>query len=977
MKFLTFGFLFFILFSNYLVGSNYYNDSIKATKLSRVADTLVLKSDFDNAIIHFEGAAYYFKRLNLIEKYLEQFSGILYCLSIQRKTDRYLNYIRDIKPFIGNSEAAIWSYYSPLVSIYRVRGNYKKSIHYCHKALAILEGFDKKERDSLIELYNGLAMSFSHIKDYESSLKYYKIVINLLESENKNNSYVLSRTYKLIASVYLKMNNYVESLNYLDKAQQTLQNSTYMLKESLNEIIKDNLILVLIKHKKYNEAFNHLNKQFQNRNKYTNDLSLTRNYGRYYEGVKNYSKSKIYYDKSLQIARKKYKIKHRSLGSIYQDFATFYLEQDSTHKALNLYQKGITALVYDFNDTTNIYKNPNLNKILAENVLLTIFEKKAIALNRSYEQEGDEKALESALEVYGKADSLVARIRQNIQTEGSKQFLAETSLPVYEGAIATALRLYEVTQDAKYQEQAFLFAEKNKATVLLEAIKENEAKDMYLPDSLLEKETDLKVDIAYIEKKLYKEESKKTKMDSSKVKDYQNELFDLNREYEAFQKKIETDFPDYFALKYNEYTPSVSDIQKNLNDNSAFVEYFMGDSILYTFAITKNDFQVYESERSKEFEEVVRDYRKGLTDYRFFLDSTEVAQKLYLESAYQLYDWTLKETCSDFAENINQLVIVPDDLLSFVNFETLVKDDKSDFNNLENFLIQDYAISYAYSGRHLFEKKIDENKLANADLAYGGFAPIYESDELMAENEGEEDATEVAIRDFKTRGGYVDLPEAREAVKKIADLLGGKQWVGTEATEQNFKEHVADYNILHLAMHGVTNNDNPLYSKLIFTQTADTLQDDYLNAYELYTMKLNADLTVLSACNTGFGELKKGEGVMSLARAFSYAGCPSLVMSLWSVPSEETANIMYNFYDGLKLGKDKNVALRSAKLDYLQNAISERKHPFFWGGFIPIGDTIPIFEKPTNWTAYLFVGFGALTLIFISLFLINKRRKTI
>ncbi len=700
--------------------------------------------------------------------------------------------------------------------------------------------------------------------------------------------------------------------------------------------------------------------------------NLLKKIGLAHQCSKDYDKAKNYLSQSLEIVQSKYKGKHRSRAIIYRDFANFYLEQDSLLQALDLYQKGIVSLVYDFEDTTNIYKNPNLNKILAENVLLQLFDKKAEALERLYEKEKEDKMLLTALECYEKADSVIAKIRQGLQTEGSKQFLSENALPIYESAIGTTLKLYELTSDIKYQYMAFEFAEKNKALLLMEALQDSEAKDKYLPDSLLEKETDLKVEIAYIEKKLYKEQNKGDKTDSLKVREYQNTLFDLNRNFEAFQEKIEKEYPDYFNLKYNLYTPTVEDIQAKLADQSAMLEYFVGDSLFYTFAISKEGLKVFEMEKPDDFHSTIQDYRKALTDYRFFLDSTAVAQRMYFDRAGKIYDWTLKDVYNTF-ENKTQLIIIPDDALNFVNFETLVKDKNGQFNDLNNFVIQDYAISYAYSASHLFDFKKEGTKKTTEKLAYGGFAPTYGTDGLMAENEEEKE--EAAILDFKTRGGYVDLPEARNAVKKIAGLLDGKQWLAQEATEENFKKNAADYDILHLAMHGVTDNQNPLYSKLIFTQTTDTLQDDYLNAYELYNMKLGADLTVLSACNTGFGEFKKGEGVMSLARAFAYAGCPSLVMSLWSVPSEETANIMYDFYDNLHKGTDKASALREAKIHYLENAMPERKHPFFWAGFIPIGDTTPIFVSPTNWFFIINCLIGGLFLLGISIFIL-KNKKT-
>jgi CHAT domain-containing protein len=106
----------------------------------------------------------------------------------------------------------------------------------------------------------------------------------------------------------------------------------------------------------------------------------------------------------------------------------------------------------------------------------------------------------------------------------------------------------------------------------------------------------------------------------------------------------------------------------------------------------------------------------------------------------------------------------------------------------------------------------------------------------------------------------------------------------------------------------------------------------------IYNLTLNADLVVLSACETGIGELKRGEGIVSLARAFAYAGAKSIITTLWSVNDKSTMHIMEEFYRQLHKGQPKDYALWKAKMEYLQKAKSETAHPFFWSAFVPVGD---------------------------------------
>jgi CHAT domain-containing protein len=130
---------------------------------------------------------------------------------------------------------------------------------------------------------------------------------------------------------------------------------------------------------------------------------------------------------------------------------------------------------------------------------------------------------------------------------------------------------------------------------------------------------------------------------------------------------------------------------------------------------------------------------------------------------------------------------------------------------------------------------------------------------------------------------------------------------------------------------------------LIFSPTdTQTQEDGFLHAYELYDTRLNAELAVLSACNTGSGRVVKGEGVLSLSRAFKYAGCPNIAMSLWKADDNATHEIMIHFFKGLRTGMGKTEALRDAQLAYLAEHTGPQAHPYYWATFVMIGDDSPL-----------------------------------
>jgi CHAT domain-containing protein len=284
--------------------------------------------------------------------------------------------------------------------------------------------------------------------------------------------------------------------------------------------------------------------------------------------------------------------------------------------------------------------------------------------------------------------------------------------------------------------------------------------------------------------------------------------------------------------------------------------------------------------------------------------------------------------------------------------------------NKHPYLASRYVISYAYSTAYLKDANAGNRKAENN---FAGFAPSYKQYDYIGV-----DSTVHPMVALVVRSGQLPLPGATEEVNMISKMMKGESWLDEEATETNFKLHGDDYNVLHLAMHSLLNDEEPRYSELLFNYNKDTVNDGFLTIAEIYNLKLNAQLVVLSACSSGFGKIQHGEGPISLSRAFSYAGCPSVVMSLWKVPDLITTKIMKEFYDGLNKGMGKDEALRAAQQNFLRdNADPLYRHPYYWAGFVVIGDTTPL-ETQRPYLAWLLAG---LFVAGVGYVLIYKRRK--
>lgn len=295
------------------------------------------------------------------------------------------------------------------------------------------------------------------------------------------------------------------------------------------------------------------------------------------------------------------------------------------------------------------------------------------------------------------------------------------------------------------------------------------------------------------------------------------------------------------------------------------------------------------------------------------------------------------------ADSAKITTLVPDNFLNYVPFESLY-DARSG-----RFLGETHTVSYAYSlPLWLLHQKASYPALAAVRMT--SFSPAYRGEQLVHE-----------------RQQLHELRYAREEASRVAELFGGDQFGADDATKQAFLNRLADYDVFHFAMHSFFYEDDFNQSCLVFSG------GEKLYFSELYALHIPARMAVLSACNTGNGRLVKGEGIMSLARAFTYAGVASTVVSLWQAPDKETAEIMTLFYAGIAEGLSKSSALARAKRLFLANNPMKR-HPYFWAGFVANGDDSPLVSGSRHGVTWTGIGLGLVLVSVVFLWLGYRRR---
>ncbi|MCP4442714.1 MAG: CHAT domain-containing protein [Aureispira sp.] len=311
--------------------------------------------------------------------------------------------------------------------------------------------------------------------------------------------------------------------------------------------------------------------------------------------------------------------------------------------------------------------------------------------------------------------------------------------------------------------------------------------------------------------------------------------------------------------------------------------------------IKKDAIDFYQTATTDSLSQLVFQFRNAILNKE---------DKQYLHLGYQLYLHLIEPLQLD--EDITQLYILPDNFLNYLPFDALLTQKQSleegKFPNYVElpYLIRKVKISYTFSATTWLQQcQLSES--INSQLI--AFAPSFGNAPLALQR------SPTSHIDYNLG----NLKGSKQEVDRIKDLFPSTLKIGEEATKTTFLEHLSKAKIVHLATHGLLNEENGAYSSIAFAP--DSTNNNMLYAFELYGLEMNADLVVLSACNTALGKWEAGEGVMSLARGFTSTGSKSILMSLWAVADQSAPTIIPDFYQYLAKGEDKSTALQKAKLN--------------------------------------------------------------
>lgn len=790
--------------------------------------------------------------------------------------------------------------------IYNNLGEYEKSLDYSNRALNLFKNIYGEVHPRVGLSYANIAGTYSNMRRYEEALSTYEKALAIFEKTVGEKHNFIFSSYGAIGQTHYLLKNYKESLKYLNKSIE-VGNSIYGSNNNRFIPIYTSLGATLVTLKKDKEALNALGK-------------------------------------ALKIAQTSYEEKSKEVNGIYNEFANFHIENGQFDEALTYYNKVINSFKSENEEFLNTDNHTIEHRILQ--VMLTAIKGQGQCLFLKYKKYGDHEDLVASNSSFIQSELFLDKMRANVITPADRIELIANNQTARLGSVESFVQLEKQDKKQNYLEKAFLASERNKAGTL---------QDQIYRSSILELDEDIKKTRKF-ESNLKREKATilsdlKTKKnnpdkDTTQIETYNNKLFQLRKRNDSLLAEIQKNHPKYFAIEYAERISTVREIQSKLDANTTLLEYFEGDSTLYAFVITKNTFSVSEFPST----DLITDIEKFRT----------AVQNKDLDEFKKTSNGLYKNLIAPFAAEIigKKLIVVPDGPIWNLNFDLLLTKQ----NNTKNpkdlpYLLNDYAISYANSASYLFGHPGQKIEPLEDCLAFSF------SDSLNIN-------VEKSISLNTLRNSKKDLPGSRLEISEISKIVEGDYYYGSNASEANFKKNASNYGILHLALHGEVDDEEPENSRLFFTQSKDSIEDGFLYGHELFAMNLPVELTVLSACSTGDGKIAPGEGMMSLGNAFQYAGSKSLLMTHWEVSDEISPQIMKLFYTNLKDGMDKATALQQAKISYLKDADVFRSDPFYWGSFYLVGETTPLSLGSSNWALYTFLG-----VLFIVVLLFFFRRR--
>ncbi|PRX54949.1 CHAT domain-containing protein [Flagellimonas meridianipacifica] len=820
---------------------------------------------------------------------------------------------------------------------YQYLNNWEPAKKYIDQSLQIIESLRDYPLLDLADKYYGIGNFYSLLNDYFRSQLYYSKALNIYEVLDDTESWRFILLNELIAM----------DINFKEfhKAKKSIEDALAIYDTYPNEIDPINLAKVYL-----NAGTTHLElKEYTNARLMANNAlelldELTEPF--YYsiglelvamiqteEGKLKEAENNMYRALNLRKALYLKGESQHAIAAAYENLCDILIRQGALARADQHLSHAFDMLLPHDDFDANHLPIIQTSRARDDEQLIRLMELKTKIFEAKYQNSQNVGFLDASLNVQHKIDSIVKRGLLSFQFQQSKLEFLEIRIAHYAKAIKDALRLYDLTNDVFYLNEAYEFSSKTKALVLQQELNRINALSTNTDKETVLEEQALREHMNGQQASLFEAD------EADKDSILQEYLIAQNR-LDAFLQKVEQNQPEYYNQRYKFLkVPTLEETRQRIPKDLAVVEFFVAKDSIYSFWITKTQFFA----KTAPFDDAVQDAIDT-----FVSQCNSPLQSISPAASQLLFEKTLQEGLQELNGNIDRLSIIPDGPLHTVSFEAL--------SNGNNFVINDYAVSYAYAAALLNQ----ENEMGQKpQWEYVGFGAEY-SQQL-----NEKLKTSKRFFGDELLG---QLTMSRQEIEDAAAIFKGVTFVNEEASLSNFFSHASKAKIIHLSLHGLVDFDDPYRSAVIFDDSEEVY---LLSPQDLYKNRLNAELVLLSACHSASGKIYQGEGVQGMSKAFLLGGAQNILSSLWNATETSSLLLTNSFLKNIKTGEATDIALQKAKLNYLETATPSQQHPYYWANFIILGEVDSIYPKENS--LYLWMGIGVLVLGFIFFLLFRNQ----
>lgn len=594
--------------------------------------------------------------------------------------------------------------------------------------------------------------------------------------------------------------------------------------------------------------------------------------------------------------------KHPRRAYIYHETGRFFSLQGDRPRAREYFLKQLKALGVEE------LRSGALAAAAPSNLVVTGLTNLGILYFENYRAQGAAGQLDTALQMFALADSMVQQLQELRLSFSEQNQLLRDARMLAEWAMQA-----EIARYGPKTERIFNRSEQNRALNLYGKFREGVVvRHLGESDSLVSRHRNLQYEIRY-----YRRIVRELPPGNPGLPAAQLKLSELRQSLRDLQGKLDR-FKNYHRSRFDGITASLTEVrQKVLKQGELMIQYFEGDSTLFIFLVGKDRYEMRAIPNNFGLKEKVENMRRGITEY---FESASRPESLlvsslnrYENNARELYNRLIAPLDLKAADSL--LIIVPDGVLWSMPFDALLTQApgmRGDFQSYP-YLMKQFRISYAYSASLLREAEqltSDRKSSRKPLLASAPFDSLYP--ELQS-----------------TR--FSVLRESAREVSEARGYLGGDVLTGRQATKEKVLALMKAYRILLFSLHGKAGDEGYI---AFFPENG---QDHLLRTSEVFDLDLDADLVIFSACETALGPSKPGEGLISLARAFTYAGARGLLTTLWKMNEFSSSGITVNVCRHLRNKVPAHQAIWQAKREWVANGTGETAHPWYWAGIVGMG----------------------------------------